>query len=48
MNSYSPKDIKHWGVEHFMGVVCAKEDIMIPSLGFIVEENRRMEEILKD
>ena len=47
MNSYRPEDIKRWGIEHFMDVVCAKEDIVIPSLGFTVEENERMEEILR-
>ena len=48
MNSYRPEDIKRWGVEHFMDIVCAKEDIVIPVLGFTVEENGRMEEILKE
>ena len=48
MNSYRPEDIKRWGVERFMDAVCAKEDIVIPSLGFTVEENERMEEILKE
>ena len=47
VNSYRPEDIKLWGVERFMDAVCAKEDIVIPSLGFTVEENERMEEILK-
>ena len=46
-NSYRPEDIKRWGVEHFMDAVCAKEDIVIPSLDFTVEENERMEEIMK-
>ncbi len=46
-NSYRPEDIKRWGIEHFMDTVCAKEDIVITSLGFTVEENERMEEILK-
>jgi hypothetical protein len=47
-NSYRPEDIKRWGVEYFMDTVCGKEDIVIPSLGFTVEENNRMEEILKE
>jgi hypothetical protein len=47
-NSYSPKDLKRWGIEHFMDTVCAKEDIVIPSLGFTAEENERIEEILKE
>jgi hypothetical protein len=47
-NSYRPEDIKRWGVEYFMDTVCAKEDIVIPSLDFTVEENNRMEEILKE
>ena len=48
MNSYRPEDIKRWGVERFMDAVCAKEDIVIPVLGFTVQENGRMEEILKE
>ena len=48
MNSYRPEDIKRWGVERFMDAVCAKEDVVIPVLGFTVEENGRMEEILKE
>ncbi|MDZ7896803.1 MAG: hypothetical protein U5N85_02085 [Arcicella sp.] len=46
-NSYRPEDIKRWGVERFMDTVCEKEDIVIPSLGFTDEENKRMDEILK-
>jgi hypothetical protein len=45
-NSYRPEDIKRWGVNHFMDVVCAKEDILIPNLGFTDEENKRMDAIL--
>ena len=47
-NSYRPEDIKRWGVEYFMDTVCAKEDIVIPTLGFTAEENEKMEEILKE
>jgi hypothetical protein len=41
-NSYRPEDIKRWGVERFLDTVCAKEDIIIPALGFTDEENKRM------
>ena len=44
--SYRPEDIKRWGVSHFMDVVCAKEDIIIPNLGFTDEKNKRMDIIL--
>ena len=30
-----------------MDTVCAKADIVIPSLGFTAEENERMEEIMR-
>lgn len=46
-NSYSPADIKRWGVQRFLDEVCAKEPIEIPDLGFTEEENQRMDEILK-
>jgi hypothetical protein len=36
--SYRPEDIKRWGVNHFMNVVCEKENIIIPNLGFTNEE----------
>jgi hypothetical protein len=47
-NSYSPADIKRWGVERFLDEVCAKEPIAIPNLGFTEEENRRMDQILEE
>lgn len=46
-NSYSPADIKRWGVQRFLNEVCEKEPIQIPDLGFTEEENQRMDQILK-
>lgn len=45
-NSYSPADIKRWGVQRFLDDVCEKDPITIPDLGFTKEENMRMDEIL--
>jgi hypothetical protein len=45
-NSYSPEDIRRWGIERFLDEVCAKEPFIIPDLGFTDEENRRMDEVL--
>ena len=47
MNSYSTADIKRWGVERFLDAVCPKEPIPIPDLCFTEEENRLMDEILR-
>ncbi|MBC7923772.1 MAG: hypothetical protein H7Z75_22075 [Ferruginibacter sp.] len=47
-NSYSPADIKRWGVERFLDEVCPKEPVPIPDLGFTEEENRRMDEVLRE
>ncbi|GAB3921007.1 hypothetical protein [Larkinella terrae] len=46
-NSYSPADIKRWGVQRFLDEVCEKEPIQIPDLGFTEEEQQRMDRILK-
>jgi hypothetical protein len=46
-NSYSPADIKRWGVQRFLDEVCPKEPFQIPDLGFTEEENRQMDQILK-
>jgi len=46
-NSYSPEDIRRWGVKRFLDEVCAKEPFTIPDLRFTDEENRRMDEILQ-
>lgn len=46
-NSYSPADIKRWGVQRFLDEVCEKEPIQIPDLGFTQEENQRMDQILQ-
>lgn len=48
LNSYSPVDIKRWGVQRFLDAVCEKETIPIPDLGFSEEENRRMDEVLNE
>jgi len=37
--SYSPADIKRWGVERFLDEVCEKAPIAIPDLGFTEKEN---------
>ena len=47
-NSYSPADIRRWGVERFLDEVCAKEPFQIPDLGFTEAENQRMDEILRE
>jgi len=47
-NSYRPEDILRWGVERFMNEVAPKEPFKIPSLGFSEEENRRMDEIMRE
>lgn len=44
--SYRPEDIKRWGVNHFMDVVCEKGTLVVPNLGFTDEENKRMDAIL--
>ena len=46
-NIYSPEDIRRWGVQRFLDEVCAKEPFQIPDLGFTEEENKRMDEILR-
>ena len=46
-NVYRPEDIMRWGVQRFLDEVCAKEPFQIPDLGFSEEENKRMDEILK-
>lgn len=48
MNVYSTADIKRWGVQRFLDTVCAKEPLQIPDLGFTEEENRLMDEILRE
>ena len=48
MNLYSAADIKRWGVERFLDTVCRKEPLEIPDLGFTDEENRAMDEILRE
>ena len=48
MNSYSPADIRRWGVERFLDAVCRKEPLEIPDLGFTAEENAAMDEILRE
>ena len=46
-NSYRPEDIRRWGVQRFLDEVCAKAPFIIPDLGFTEEENRRMDEVLR-
>jgi hypothetical protein len=47
-NSYKPEDIRKWGVKRFMEEVAPKEPFVIPDLGFTEEENKRMDELLKE
>lgn len=47
-NSYKPEDIRRWGVERFLDEIAPKEPFEIPDLGFTEEENRRMDEILRE
>lgn len=47
-NSYRPEDVKRWGVERFLDEVAPEEPLEIPDLGFTEEENRRMDEILRE
>lgn len=47
-NSYRPEDVKRWGVERFLDAIASKEPLEIPDLGFTEEENRRMDEILRE
>ncbi len=47
-NSYKPEDIRRWGLQRFMGEVAPKEPFSIPDLGFTDEENRRMDELLRE
>ncbi len=46
-NSYKPEDIRRWGVQRFIDEITPKEPLEIPDLGFSAEENRRMDELLK-
>lgn len=47
-NSYKPEDIRRWGLQRFMKEVAPKEPFLIPDLGFTDEENRRMDELLRE
>lgn len=46
-NSYKPEDIQRWGVQRFMTEIAPKEPLEIPDLGFSEDENRRMDQLLK-
>lgn len=46
-NSYKPEDIRRWGVQRFMREIAPEEPLEIPDLGFSADENKRMDEILK-
>lgn len=47
INVYSADDILRWGVERFFEVVGRKEPLKIPDLGFTDEENKAMDELLR-
>lgn len=46
-NTYKPEDIRRWGVQQFMAAIAPKEPLAIPDLGFSEDENRHMDELLK-
>ena len=46
--SYSPADIKRWGVQRFLAEACPPEPLLIPDLGFTPEENARMDALLAE
>lgn len=46
-NSYKPEDIWRWGLQRFMDEIAPKKPLEIPDLGFSEEENRRIDELLK-
>lgn len=48
MTSYSPADIRRWGVQRFLDTVCRKEPLQIPDLKFTEAENEAMHEILRE
>ena len=48
VNVYSAADIKRWGVERFLDAVALKEPLEMPDFGFTDEENRLMDEILRE
>ena len=47
-NSYKPEDIRRWGVQRFMDEVAPKLPFEMSDFGFSEEENRRMDELLKE
>ena len=47
-NSYKPEDIRRWGVQRFMDEVAPKLPFEMPDFGFSEEENKRMDELLKE
>jgi len=47
LNIYSAADIKRWGVQRFLDTVCAKEPVEMPDFEFTEEEQRQMDEILR-
>ena len=47
ITTYSPVDIRRWGVERFLAAVCRKEPLQIPDLGFTDEENRATDEVMR-
>lgn len=47
-NSYKPEDIRRWGVQRFMDEVAPKLPFEMPDFGFSEEENKCMDELLKE
>lgn len=46
--SYRPEDIRRWGVARFLNEVAPKEPVPMPDFQFTDEENRLMDELLKE
>lgn len=47
-NSYRAEDVLRWGVQRFLEEVSPKEPLEIPDLGFTDEENKRMDDLLRE
>lgn len=47
LNIYSAVDVKRWGAQRFFDTVCAKEPIQIPDFEFTEEDQRMMDEVLR-
>ncbi|MBN8824002.1 MULTISPECIES: hypothetical protein [unclassified Spirosoma] len=48
LNIYKPSDIKRWGVQRFLEETSVKEPFLLEFPEFTDEENKRMDEVLKE